>query len=159
MLRPWTGQDVDALHQLWIDPDVRRYLWDDIAIARQRAAEVVRAHFESVATRGVGCWALHPADEEPLMGFCGFRGIEETPDIEIVYGLLPTYWGRGLATEAARAALDHLWENGHPRVYARTDAANGKSIAVLRRLGFRQVDSPSLMLTSLLERPHDWKKT
>ena len=159
MLRPWTGQDVDALHQLWIDPDVRRYLWDDIAIARQRAAEVVRAHFESVATRGVGYWALHPADEEPLMGFCGFRGIEETPDIEIVYGLLPTYWGRGLATEAARAALDHFWENGHARVYARTDAANGKSIAVLRRLGFRQVDSPSLMLTSLLERPHDWKKT
>jgi len=158
IMRSWTEDDVDALHQLWIDPDVRRYLGDDIAITRERAAGVVRAHFESVATRGIGYWALHPADEEPLVGFCGFRGIEETPEIEIVHGLLPAYWGRGLATEAARAALNYLWETAHTRVYARTDSPNEKSIAVLRRLGFRQVDSPSPMLTYLLARPHDWKK-
>jgi ribosomal-protein-alanine N-acetyltransferase len=159
VLRPWTDDDIDALHGLWMDPDVRRYLWDDIAITRERATEAVRAHFESIATRGIGYWALHPADEEPLMGFCGFRGIEKTLDIEIVYGLLPSYWGRGLATEAARATLNYLWETAHARVYARTDAPNEKSIAVLHRLGFRQVDSPGPMLTYLLERPHDWKKT
>jgi ribosomal-protein-alanine N-acetyltransferase len=78
--------------------------------------ELVRAHFESVATRGIGYWALHPSDEEPLIGFCGFRGIEEIPDVEIVFGLTPACWGRGLATEAARAALDYLWETGRPRV-------------------------------------------
>jgi ribosomal-protein-alanine N-acetyltransferase len=125
-----------SMHQLWIDPDVRRYLGDDIAITRERAAGVVRAHFESVATRGIGYWALHPADEEPLVGFCGFRGIEETPEIEIVHGLLPAYWGRGLATEAARAALNYLWETAHTRVYARTDSPNEKSIAGATQVGF-----------------------
>jgi ribosomal-protein-alanine N-acetyltransferase len=79
IMRPWTEGDVDALHQLWIDPDVRRYLWDDISITRERAAQAVRDHFENVATRGIGYWALHPADDEPLIGFCGFRGVEETP--------------------------------------------------------------------------------
>jgi RimJ/RimL family protein N-acetyltransferase len=51
--------------------------------------ELVRAYFESGATRGIGYWAVHPADDEPLIGFCGFGGIEATPEIEIVYGLLP----------------------------------------------------------------------
>jgi RimJ/RimL family protein N-acetyltransferase len=75
-----------------------------------------------------------------------------------VYGLLPAYWGRGLATEAARAALDYLWETGRARVYARTDAPNEKSIAVLRRLGMRQVSSPIPMLTFVLARPDGSKK-
>jgi ribosomal-protein-alanine N-acetyltransferase len=157
-MRSWTEDDIDALHQLWIDPDVRRYLWDNIVISRERATEAVRAHLENVDARGIGYWALHTADEEPLIGFCGLRGLEETLEIEIVYGLLPAYWGRGLATEAARATLDYLWETGRPHVYARTDAPNEKSVAVLRRLGFRQVTSNSPMLTYLLARPHDWKK-
>jgi len=54
ILRPWTLQDVDALHLLWTDPDVRRYLWDDVVISRERAVGAVRAHFQSVATRGIG---------------------------------------------------------------------------------------------------------
>jgi ribosomal-protein-alanine N-acetyltransferase len=155
-MRPWTEGDLDALHQLWIDPDVRRFLWDDIAITRERAAEAVRAHFESVATRRIGYWALHPADDEPLIGFCGFRPIEKIPEIEIVYGLLSAFWGRGLVTEAARAALAYLRETGHTRVYARTDAPNEKSIAVLHRLGFRQLASSSPMLVYLLG---PWKKS
>ena len=59
--------------------------------------------------------------------------MDEIFEIEIVYGLLPAFWGRGLATEAPRAALAYLRETGHTRVYARTDAPNEKSIAVLRR--------------------------
>jgi ribosomal-protein-alanine N-acetyltransferase len=155
LLRPWAEDDIDALHQLWLDPEVRRFLWDDIAITRERAAEAVHAHFESVTTRRIGYWALHPADDEPLIGFCGFRPIEEIPEIEIVYGLLPAFWGRGLATEAARAALAYLRETGYTRVYARSDAPNEKSIAVLRRLGFRQLTSTSPMLVYLLG---PWKK-
>ena len=93
-----------------------------------------------------------------MIGFCGFRAIEETPEMEIVYGLLPAYWGRGLATEAARAALGYLWETGHSRVYTRTDAPNEKSIAVLNGLGFLQVASPGPLLTYLLARPDGLKK-
>jgi RimJ/RimL family protein N-acetyltransferase len=34
-LSPWTHEDVDALHDLWTAPEVRRYLWDDKVIARE----------------------------------------------------------------------------------------------------------------------------
>lgn len=158
VLRPWAEDDVDALYQLWIDPDVRRYLWDDVVIGRDVVTDAVRAHFETVEAHGIGWWAIHNADEEPLIGFCGFRSLDDMQEIEIVYGLAPAYWGRGLVTEAARAALDYLWAIGHTHVYAQTDPPNLKSIAVLRRLGFRQVSSPNSLLTFLLERPADWKR-
>ncbi len=158
VLRPWTHDDVDALHQLWIDPDVRRYLWDDIVISRERAADAVRSHFQTAIARGIGYWALHAADEDPLIGFCGFRDVDDAPEIEIVYGLAPAYWGRGLVTEAARAALNHFWTTGQTRVHGRTDPPNVKSIAVLQRLGFQQISSLSPLLTFVLERPGDWKK-
>ena len=32
ILRPWSLDDIDALHQIWTDPQVRRYLWDDEVI-------------------------------------------------------------------------------------------------------------------------------
>jgi len=61
-MRPWTENDIDALHQLWIEPEVRRYLWDDVVISRERAVE---------STRGIGYWALHTADAE--VGFSASR--------------------------------------------------------------------------------------
>ncbi len=50
-LRPISSDDVDALHALWTDPDVRRYLWDDRIIPRETVEEIV-AH--SLATFEAG---------------------------------------------------------------------------------------------------------
>jgi [ribosomal protein S5]-alanine N-acetyltransferase len=153
-LRPWKERDVDALHQLWQDPDVRLYLWDDIAISRERAVEAVRSHFESVAKLGIGYWALRLRDVERLIGFCGFRSVDETQEIELMYGLLPEFWGRGLATEASQAALEFLWKKTrYARVYARADRPNTKSIEVMRRLGMRQHSTTETAITYVLERP------
>jgi ribosomal-protein-alanine N-acetyltransferase len=151
-LRSFSEQDVDALHRLWTDPGVRRCLWDDIVISREQAAEVVRSAV--LACQEVGYWTLRPAEDGEVIGFCGFRSIENGPDIELMYGLLPQYWGRGLATEASRAALDFLWNNTrHDRGYARTDCANLKSVDVMRRLGMRHHSSTEAMTTYVLERP------
>jgi hypothetical protein len=48
-LLPWSHSDIDALHQLWLQPDVRRFLWDDIVITRERASEVVEGAVTSQA--------------------------------------------------------------------------------------------------------------
>jgi ribosomal-protein-alanine N-acetyltransferase len=156
-LRPWTGRDQKALYLLWRDPGVRRYLWDDRAISRSRVAQAVRDHFESVIKRCIGFWALHFRNADSLIGFCGFR-IERTSEIELLYGLAPAYWGRGLATEAAAAALDYAWKKDFAHIYGYTDPPNERSIAVLKRLGMQQVASPGESLTFVLERPHGWKK-
>jgi RimJ/RimL family protein N-acetyltransferase len=139
-LRSFERADVDALHAHWTDPDVRRYLWDGIAIPRQQAADVVEASIASFAGGGLGFWVLLVKDGGAFVGFTGFRAIEAGPDIELFYALDPPHWRRGFATEAARRVLRYAFdEAGLARIVIRTDSPNTASIEVMRRLGARYV--------------------
>ena len=159
LLRPWTEQDVDALHALWTAAEVRRYLWDDLLITRDTAEQVVRSHLATTDHHGFGCWALHippqvPAAEAPISGFCGFRFIDDGPDIELLYGLSVEHWGKGLATEACVAALDYLWHStNYQQVHARTDPPNDKSVQVMLRLGMTHELTTASMISYVLRRP------
>jgi ribosomal-protein-alanine N-acetyltransferase len=159
LLQPWTREDVDALHALWTAPKVRRYLWDDVTIAREVAEQVVESHLLTANKHGFGYWALHipppisPA-AAPIAGFCGFRFVDHGPEIELIYGLQPEYWGKGLATEACFAALEYLWRSTpFQQVYARTDAVNRKSVEVMLRLGMTHESTTESMITYVLRRP------
>jgi [ribosomal protein S5]-alanine N-acetyltransferase len=135
-LRPCVESDVGALHRLWTDPQVRRYLWDDMVIGREQAAEVVRASAQSFAAHGFGQWVIYPREGGELIGFCGLRHFGEPPEVEVLYGLRPAFWGRGLATEAARAMLgDGFSRAGLRRIYAGTDPPNAASVRVMEKAG------------------------
>jgi ribosomal-protein-alanine N-acetyltransferase len=121
---------------MWTDPEVRRFLWDGVVIPREQAAQVVEASIESFERCGYGFWAVTLDGE--VIGFCGLREIDEGPEVEILYGLLPAHWGRGHATAAARAVLDYgIHTIGLQRIAGRTDAPNAASARVLERLGMR----------------------
>jgi ribosomal-protein-alanine N-acetyltransferase len=129
---------VDVLHRLWTNPDVRRYLWDNNVISRERAEEAVRDSLDCVERHGVGHWLVLLGDTEATAGFCGFIVREEGEDPELMYGLAPEYWGRGLITEAASAALQWAFlARGFSRITAATDPPNTASIRVMERLGMR----------------------
>jgi RimJ/RimL family protein N-acetyltransferase len=137
-LRPLAAEDLDALHQLWTDADVRKYLWDDRVISREQAEEVIASSIESFEANGYGFWAVLPKDEEAIIGFCGFRLFGDAREIEILYGLAPSRWGRGLATEAARAMMRWGFEDhGFDSIYAGADPPNAASFRVMERLGMK----------------------
>ncbi len=134
-LRPVEDGDVEAMHRLWTDADVRRFLWDDVIIPRERAAATVAASITDFTARGYGLWGVWLISTGKLAGFCGFRSTEAGLP-ELLYGLGPTYWGHGFATEAARAALVYGFRTlGFTRVVAATDVPNRTSMRVLERLG------------------------
>ena len=147
-LTPATEGDVDVLHGIWTDPDVRHYLWDDIVIDRDVAAAVVAHSVTDWRERGYGLWLIAELASDAIAGFVGFRTADERPEPELVFGLLPAYWGRGYATEAAQAALRHL----QGPAWAATDPGNRASIRVLERLGMR-FDHRTELLFYRLERP------
>ena len=159
LLRPWTREDVDVLHKLWTEPEVRRYLWDGIVITRDMAQQVVESHLAIAETHSIGSWALHVTEPaSPLAasiaGFCGFRFIDKSPEIELMYGLQAEYWGKGLATEACFAALEYLWRSTeYQQVYARTDPPNHKSVRVMKRLGMAHESTTETTTTYVLRRP------
>mgnify|MGYP003694041961 CR=1 FL=1 len=127
-----------ALHRLWTDPDVRRYLWDDQVIDRQLAEATMQASIDCTADHGFGHWAVCPSGSDTLIGFCGAKFMEDTTEVELLYGLAPAYWKQGLATEAAHAMLRFGFEElNFARMYAITDAPNSASMAVMQRLGMR----------------------
>jgi ribosomal-protein-alanine N-acetyltransferase len=149
ILRPWTLADVDTLHTLWTNPEARRYLWDDEIISREQATEIVDACLGES-----GFWNIENKGQPGIVGFCGFRRMKQSHEIEVLYGLHPDAWGLGLATEASSAALAHLWSaTDVPRVFGETEAANAKSIAVLRGLGMRIHSTSADRVLFVLDRP------
>jgi ribosomal-protein-alanine N-acetyltransferase len=138
VLRPAREEDVDDLHQLWTDPLVRKFLWDDEVIPLELTIELVRSSVESFAQHGFGQWCIFAKGSDDLAGFCGLRFFGERNEVEILYALRPDLWGNGLATEAAAAVL---WcgfnECGLESIYAGADPPNVASFRVIERLGMK----------------------
>lgn len=137
-LRPCTLADVPALHALWIDPDVRRWLWDGMVIPEASARDVVEESLATFAARGFGQWVVNVREGGLLRGFAGLRPFGGADDVELLYALGPAHWGTGIATEAARAVLGHGFGTlALPRIAARADSPNAASVRVMERLGLR----------------------
>jgi ribosomal-protein-alanine N-acetyltransferase len=137
-LRPVVSNDADAMHALWTDPAVRRYLFDDVVIPRAFVDQEIATSEQLMATHGYGLWTLRLMNADEIIGFCGYRFFHEPPQLQLLYGLAPACWGRGLATEAASAMIRHGFEtNRFERIIASADAPNLASIRVMERAGMR----------------------
>jgi RimJ/RimL family protein N-acetyltransferase len=138
VLHPITAADRAALHAVWTHPDVRRFLWDDRVIDLGTVDGVIAASAATFAAEGFGHFALREGEAVPLCGTCGFHRASQGAEPELLYSLARESWGRGLATEAARAVVaDAFARLGFTRVLARADAPNRDSVRVMERLGMR----------------------
>jgi len=137
-LRPFEAPDVDALHAIFIAPEVRRYLLDDQVMPRSWVEELV-VQSEADFAPSAGLWSLALAPDGPPMGFAGYREFHEPPVRELIWGLAPADRGRGLATEASRAALRFGFERlGLDPIDVTIDAPNEPSIRLAKRLGMKE---------------------
>ncbi|MEZ5418882.1 MAG: GNAT family N-acetyltransferase [Vicinamibacterales bacterium] len=135
VLTPWLGTALDDALRVWTDPDVRRYLFDGRTIPPAEAEALLAASQRDFDERGYGIWGLTSRATGALCGFAGCRPWPDGPP-ELLYGLLPAWQGRGLATEAGAAVLAHVFEQlGHREVFAATDPPNEASVRVMTRLG------------------------
>lgn len=136
VLRPWLPSDRAPFAALNADPEVMAHLPGVLSRPESDAfADRVEAHF---GEHGYGLWALEEAG-----AFVGYTGLQWSdvlgpPALEVGWRLARAAWGRGLATEAARAAvaegLRHV-----DRVVSFTVPANTRSLAVMRRVGLVEV--------------------
>ena len=137
VLRPFCLDDVDALHTLWADREVRRYLFDGEVPARERVVEMVENSVEGFGQLGCGFFSLRRREKPTeIMGFSGFRPFGGAGVVEMLFAVDPSHWGRGYATEASREVLRYGFEQCDlRRVVATTDTPNQRSVRVLQRLG------------------------
>jgi ribosomal-protein-alanine N-acetyltransferase len=108
ILRPFREEDVDVMAQLFANPNFMRFSLGVFTERKQTIAFIEKVMGWDRA--GIPSqFAVVSRGEDAIIGYCGFfhhpeHGIE---DIEIGYRLHPSYWNRGLITEAARAVRDH----------------------------------------------------
>jgi RimJ/RimL family protein N-acetyltransferase len=136
-LRPARLEDLDDLARVSSDPAVMRFsLYGPID--REKAREKLEEHLELFRTRGWGMHFLHSRDDGRFVGVCGMtlQEVDGIDEPEIGYRLMPEFWGKGLATEAVRAWVDHCFtELDLPRVIAIIEPENVGSIRVAEKSG------------------------
>jgi RimJ/RimL family protein N-acetyltransferase len=137
-LRPLKASDRDDLHHLFVDPDVRRYLWDDQVLPKEQTWAVVSESLRRFAADGTGLLAVSLRSRTTLSGFGGYWPFPDPLRLEILFGLAPVHWSRGLATELARALLRYGFEELKlERVEGSADAPNAASLRVMEKAGMR----------------------
>ena len=139
ILREWELSDFDAYAAMVADPAVMEFLsltgTPMTRFAAWNSFAVFAGHWR---LRGFGFFAVVERETNTFVGHVGPWRPEGWPDLEIGWTLRSEYWGRGYATEAARAAIAYAFDDLRcSRIISLIVPGNERSIAVARRLGER----------------------
>ncbi|WP_406203792.1 GNAT family N-acetyltransferase [Kitasatospora sp. NBC_01560] len=144
VLRRFTDADVDHLVELDADPEVMRYLTGGRATPRADVVgQLLPLYFDHYERYGdLGWWAAEERAGGAFLGWFEFRPTDpaDRGEVELGYRLRRAAWGRGYATEGARALIRAGFEElGVRRVVAYTMAVNTGSRRVMEKAGLSYV--------------------
>jgi len=137
-LRRWRDADRAPFAQMNADPRVMEFF--PAPLSREESDALITRIEAGFDRHGFGLWALEVRETGQLIGFTGLAPPEFeahfTPAVEVGWRLAAPAWGRGYATEAARAAIAFGFERaGLEEIVSMTSALNERSRAVMERLG------------------------
>jgi ribosomal-protein-alanine N-acetyltransferase len=143
--RPLERSDAPALHAVWGDPEVMRYLPSEPSPSVSETAERVERHVSRFAETGYGLCAVVEREDGLVVGTCGLFPVEWVgPEVEVAYHFAREVWNRGYATEAAGAWVEVAFDQlDLGRVVALAYPANRASTRVMEKIGMefdREVD-------------------
>ncbi|HVJ32525.1 MAG TPA: GNAT family N-acetyltransferase [Terriglobia bacterium] len=140
ILRPWRDSDLPAIARLNADPRVMEFLPN--CLDRAASDAMVTRMQAAIETQGFGFWAVEAPGTADFIGFVGLNrpsfAAAFMPCVEIGWRLAHDFWGRGYATEAARAALRYgFGDLGLAEIVSFTAVINLRSQRVMQRLGMQ----------------------
>lgn len=151
ILRQFTGDDADELLKLDSDPEVMRFTKNptqpnNYQFIQTQILPTYLTYYEKYDS--YGCWAAIEKSSNAFIGWFLFRPIVEASyfnpqladpsDIELGYRLRKAAWGKGYATEGAKALIAKGFsELGIQRVLAIASALNFASIRVMEKVGLK----------------------
>jgi RimJ/RimL family protein N-acetyltransferase len=139
-LRLWREEDLAPFATLNADPAVVEYLGGGLTREQSDAlAQRIREHFDH---HRFGLWAVEVPDVAEFAGFIGLSipafEVHFTPCVEIGWRLAREHWGRGYATEGARAAQEFGFAQlDLDEIVSFTAVANQRSRTVMERIGMQ----------------------
>ena len=139
LLRPITVDDAEFILALLNEPSFLRYIGDkqvrNVEDARQY---ILNGPIASYERHGLGLLLVELRDSHTRIGMCGLLKRDELPEPDIGFALIPDFWNKGFAFEAAAAVLQDARDRLKlQRILAITSLDNDASIKLLERLGFK----------------------
>lgn len=142
ILRSWQEEDLPHLARMNNDTKVMEYFLkklsyeDTLAMYKQIQEEFMKY--------GFGAYAVEEKESGSFIGFVGLHNItfkvDFAPGVEILWRLLPEFWGKGYATEAAQACLHYAkYELKLKEIVSFTSLPNKRSEQVMQKIGMRRI--------------------
>jgi RimJ/RimL family protein N-acetyltransferase len=137
-LRQWQSADREPFAVLNSDPRVMEFF--PSILTREQSDAMASRCASLIQERGWGFWVAETKSGHDFIGFIGLHipsaELPFSPCVEIGWRLAFPYWGRGLASEGARAVLRFGFETLNlPEIVSFTALGNRRSLAVMERLG------------------------
>ncbi len=139
-LRNWKKEDIIPFIEMCQDFDVMRFFPKTLSQTEaEQFIQRMQSHFNQF---GFCYFAIEEIDTKEFIGFTGLlhQNYESpfTPCIDIGWRLKKSAWGKGFATEAAKATLDfaknHINSN---EIYSIAPKINSSSISVMKKIGMQ----------------------
>ena len=141
--RAWKDRDKEPFAQMNSDPAVMTYLGP--ALSREASDAAIEAQIALMENGEPALWAAATVHDNNLIGCIGVKRVtfdaHFTPSYEIGWRLAQAHWGKGYATEGAKAALQFAFEKWDmPAIHSFTVHANIKAQAVMKRIGMTRIE-------------------
>ncbi|MBL7920588.1 MAG: GNAT family N-acetyltransferase [Bacteroidia bacterium] len=146
ILREILLQDAGAMFEMDSDPQVHTYLGNDPVKDIEQINNAIRFIRKQYVDNGIGRWAVVLKETNEFIGWCGLKYFTETINkhihiYDLGYRFNKKYWGKGYATEAAKACMNYGFNKMNLKeIYAMTDSRNLNSNKVLKKLGFSFIE-------------------
>jgi RimJ/RimL family protein N-acetyltransferase len=142
LLRLWRTEDLEPLAGIFAKEAVWRYPFKR-GWTREETQDFLIRKIDEWQRRGYSQWAVEEKEQAALIGFLGLAPPEFLPEVmptvEVGWRLDPEWWGRGLATEGGRAALEYAFEIlGLREVVSIYEPENVASGRVMEQLGMKR---------------------
>lgn len=143
LLRTWTQNDAEAYFLINQDPQVLEFLPGPLT--KEQVCEFILSANRSQDKLGYTLFAAELEESAQFIGFIGLWYMDRnfkthfTPAVDVGWRLGSQYWGKGYATEGARASLDYGFSCiGLHEIVAMTVPANIRSIRVMEKIGMQR---------------------
>lgn len=138
LLRPFRPADIDPYAEMCADSEVMEFLnATGSPISRADAWRQLAMYLGHWELRGFGTWAVEERGTGAFVGRVGLHFPEGWPDRELGWTIARKFWGRGYASEAARAAIAHAFGTlGWTHLVSLIHPNNHRSARLAERLGY-----------------------
>ena len=146
LLREYGEEDAEAFFKLNTNPEVLRFVPDKALQSVEQARQILIDHpIADYRKHGFGRGACILKSTGDNIGFAGLKYLEELGEVDVAYRLLPTHWGKGLATEAALASARYGFADlGLKKIIGLAMPENIASVRILEKAGLHYVETVTL---------------